>query len=55
MIRSADKLSEEAEKKSKLNLLSKANALRKGAREKEEEISLINQKLDEKLSELKAK
>ena len=49
----ADNLAVKAEKEANVTLITKSNAMRRGAKEKADELAVINQQLDSKLLELK--
>ena len=55
MISNHYKLALQAEQMGKLTLIAKSNSLRKGAKEKKEEMAEVEKRLDEKLNELKSK
>ena len=50
----ADKLSEEAELKMQLSLLSESNALRKKVKEKETSLPKLEKEIDDEMGNLKA-
>ena len=54
LVKSADEFADKAESTSNLEYISKSNALRRGGKEKDNEIVAINERISTKLQELKA-
>lgn len=54
LVEGADSYAQKAEDKADMRLLAKSNAMRKSAKEKEEELKRIHEEIQEKLSELAA-
>ena len=53
LFQSADEFAEKAEKTQKFSLIAKSNALRKAAKDKASETSVVEKSIDQKLSDLK--
>lgn len=54
LLTSADELAVEAEATDKISVLAKSNALRKAAKEKEQELMQYDKEIENKISEMKA-